>query len=116
MDLKDLWAKSSPAHSEPSVTAGYPLLPHLLDVAAVAAALVTVVPCPVPLPCSMAWISALVGLHEFGKASPGFQRSPRTRGDGPRRTVPGQAPWPGVHVRTAQGAAETNESEWPSQG
>ncbi|MCP9885860.1 CRISPR-associated helicase Cas3' [Synechococcus sp. ATX 2A4] len=53
---------------------GYPLLPHLLDVAAVAEALLPVVPCPVPLPCSSAWVSALAGLHDFGKASPGFQR------------------------------------------
>ncbi len=73
MRLSDLWAKSPPALSESSV-AGYPLLPHLLDVASVAEALLSVVPCPVPLPCSMAWVCALVGLHDFGKASPGFQR------------------------------------------
>ncbi len=42
-------------------------------VAAVATCLLAVVPCPVALPMAAAWIAALVGLHDFGKASPGFQ-------------------------------------------
>jgi CRISPR-associated endonuclease/helicase Cas3 len=53
---------------------GYPLLPHLLDVAAVASVLLPAVNCPGALPCSEGWISALVGFHDLGKASPGFQR------------------------------------------
>lgn len=52
---------------------GYPLLPHMLDVAAVGAVLLRGIPCPVPAPCSEEWISALVGMHDLGKASPGFQ-------------------------------------------
>lgn len=71
--LLALWAKSPAVMSEGG-SGGYPLLPHLVDVAAVAEALQSVVPCPVPLPCSPAWVSALAGLHDFGKASPGFQR------------------------------------------
>lgn len=69
----ELWAKSPPRIPSEDQD-GYPLLPHLLDVAAVASVLLPVVPCPVPLPCSEAWIVALVGLHDFGKATPGFQR------------------------------------------
>ena len=52
---------------------GYPLLPHLLDVAAVAMELQLLVPCPVALPCSTEWLAALVGFHDLGKATPGFQ-------------------------------------------
>lgn len=66
-----LWAKSPPPDS--TTATGYPLLPHLLDVAAVASALIPSVPCPVALQASEAWIAALVGLHDLGKASPGFQ-------------------------------------------
>ena len=66
-----LWAKSAPP---PGTGSGYPLLQHLLDVAAVARELLEAVPCPIPLPCSRSWISALVGFHDLGKASPGFQR------------------------------------------
>ena len=65
-----LWAKSPP-NGEGD---GYPLLPHLLDVAAVASQLQQTIPCPVPLPCSPAWVSALVGFHDLGKATPGFQQ------------------------------------------
>ena len=49
------------------------MLPHLLDVAAVSASLLNAVPPPVALSMPEAWIAALVGLHDFGKASPGFQ-------------------------------------------
>ena len=65
-----LWAKS-PAKGQSD---GYPLLPHLLDVAAVASKLQQTIPCPVPMPCSPAWVSALVGFHDLGKATPGFQK------------------------------------------
>lgn len=65
-----LWAKS-PAKGQSD---GYPLLPHLLDVAAVASQLQQTIPCPVPLLCSPAWVSALVGFHDLGKATPGFQK------------------------------------------
>ncbi len=77
-----IWAKSpardhssypSTPHGGKEIT-GYPLLPHLLDVAAVASRLQKSIPCPVELPCSEDWISALVGLHDLGKATPGFQR------------------------------------------
>lgn len=68
-----LWAKS-PLRTAGAGEEGYPLLPHLLDVAAVASVLLPTVTCPVPLPCSEAWIAALVGLHDLGKASPQFQR------------------------------------------
>ena len=70
--VDDLWAKSPPGDSDQQES-GYPLLPHLLDVAAVAASLIEAVPCPVPLPMAEPWIVALVGLHDLGKASPGFQ-------------------------------------------
>ena len=66
-----LWAKSAPLTGAGS---GYPLLQHLLDVAAVAHELQDSVPCPIALPCSTSWISALAGFHDLGKASPGFQR------------------------------------------
>ncbi len=65
-----LWAKS-PAKGQSD---GYPLLPHLLDVAAVASELQQTIPSPVPLPCSPEWVSALVGFHDLGKATPGFQK------------------------------------------
>ena len=65
-----LWAKS-PAEGQ---SEGYPLLPHLLDVAAVASELQQVVHCPVPMPCSPSWVTALVGFHDLGKATPGFQK------------------------------------------
>lgn len=67
-----LWAKSPP-HGAEIQEAGYPLLPHLLDVAAVARTLLEAVPCPGAQPIDASWVSALVGLHDFGKASPGFQ-------------------------------------------
>lgn len=67
-----LWAKSPPADG--SFLEGYPLLPHLLDVASVGKVLLSSVPCPAPYALTAEWISALVGLHDLGKASPGFQR------------------------------------------
>lgn len=70
MDISDFWAKSPP---NPDGGKGYPLLQHLLDVAAVGTELLALVPCPVPLPCSTNWASALVGCHDLGKATPGFQ-------------------------------------------
>lgn len=39
-----------------------------------ASLLLPTVPCPVAPPCAECWILALVGLHDLGKASPGFQR------------------------------------------
>jgi CRISPR-associated endonuclease/helicase Cas3 len=72
MDVGLLWAKSPPP--VPERQTGYPLLPHLLDVAAVASMLLPTVPCPVALPCADRWLVSLVGLHDLGKASPGFQR------------------------------------------
>ena len=65
-----LWAKS-PAEGQ---SHGYPLLPHLLDVSAVACVLQKVIPCPIPMPCSPSWVTALVGFHDLGKATPGFQK------------------------------------------
>lgn len=64
-----MWAKSPLLPSQ----IGYSLLPHLLDVAAVASVLLPAVRCPVTPPCVESWIVALVGLHDLGKASPGFQ-------------------------------------------
>ncbi|EWC39876.1 CRISPR-associated helicase/endonuclease Cas3 [Stutzerimonas stutzeri] len=73
---RTLWAKSG----EPT---GHGLLAHLLDVAAVVEALFALEP---PATLSWAaqqfglphavlsrWIAALAGLHDFGKAIPGFQ-------------------------------------------
>lgn len=68
--IEKLWAKSAPEGE----VSGYPLLQHLLDVAAVARELMEMVTCPVPLPCSSSWVAALVGFHDLGKASPGFQK------------------------------------------
>lgn len=66
-----LWAKS-PDRCAGASGSGYPLPQHLLDVAAVAMELQVVVPCPgLSFP---AWAAALVGCHDLGKASPGFQR------------------------------------------
>jgi len=68
--MQSLWAKSP---RSPGDSLGYPLLPHLLDVAAVAMELQSLVPCPVPLPSSTQWLAALVGFHDLGKSTPGFQ-------------------------------------------
>lgn len=71
-----LWAKSDDA-------AGHGLLAHLLDVAAVTETLLTLEPestrqwaaeqFGVPISGVGRWIAALAGLHDFGKAIPGFQ-------------------------------------------
>lgn len=71
MDISLLWAKSPP--SDAIHAGGYPLLPHLIDVAAVGAALLASAPCPLTDLLSDNWIAGLVGLHDLGKASPGFQ-------------------------------------------
>lgn len=68
--MQSLWAKSPRSLGD---SLGYPLLPHLLDVAAVAMELQSLVPCPVPLPSSTQWLAALVGFHDLGKSTPGFQ-------------------------------------------
>ncbi len=79
-----LWAKSPPQEQ----SEGYPLLPHLLDVAAVASVLQKVVPCPVQFPCPAPWVTALVGFHDLGKATPGFQKKLG------RSSVPTYPPFP----------------------
>ena len=56
----ELWAKSPP--TDPAQQEGYPLFPHLLDVATVATCLLAVVPCPVELPMAAAWIAACVAV------------------------------------------------------
>lgn len=71
-----LWAKSGEA-------SGHGLLAHMLDVAAVAETLLAFEPestlrwasSQLGLPWSSCarWVSALAGLHDFGKAIPGFQ-------------------------------------------
>jgi len=73
---RTLWAKSG----DP---VGYGLLAHMLDVAAVAQQIVLREPAQtldwatlqLGLPGKVAhqWLAALVGLHDFGKAIPGFQ-------------------------------------------
>lgn len=76
LSTQALWAKSGEPH-------GHPLLLHMLDVAAVAEALLhrepsatlawTAAPFGLPTPCALRWLAALIGLHDFGKAVPGFQ-------------------------------------------
>ncbi|MDT4825562.1 CRISPR-associated endonuclease/helicase Cas3 [compost metagenome] len=71
-----VWAKSGDGM-------GHGVLAHLLDVAAVAEALLEHEPSStrqwltrtfgLPEESSTRWIAALVGLHDFGKAIPGFQ-------------------------------------------
>lgn len=71
IDVSELWAKSPPSDS--CHVEGYPLLLHLLDVAAVGSALLSAMPSPGLQAIQSGWIEALVGLHDLGKASPGFQ-------------------------------------------
>lgn len=71
-----VWAKSGEGY-------GHGLLAHLLDVAAVAEAILMREPessrrwaaqaLGLPLPRLVRWIAFLAGLHDFGKAIPGFQ-------------------------------------------
>jgi CRISPR-associated endonuclease/helicase Cas3 len=71
-----LWAKSDESH-------GHPILLHMLDVAAVAETLLEREPDNAAWwmveqfgferQHARRWCAALVGLHDFGKASPGFQ-------------------------------------------
>lgn len=71
-----LWAKSGD-------TGGHGLLAHMLDVAAVAEALLAREPdstldwaaqaLGLPAGQGVRWLAALAGLHDFGKAIPGFQ-------------------------------------------
>lgn len=71
-----LWAKSDP-------NSGHGLLAHLLDVAAVTETLLSLEPESTRAWAAVAfglrqdqvprWLSALIGLHDFGKAIPGFQ-------------------------------------------
>ena len=71
-----LWAKSDEQ-------AGHGLLAHMLDVAAVAMTLLEAEPITtlrwaaqglgLPEHAAARWVAALIGLHDFGKATPGFQ-------------------------------------------
>ncbi|WP_308363663.1 MULTISPECIES: CRISPR-associated helicase Cas3' [unclassified Microbulbifer] len=71
-----VWAKSGEGY-------GHGLLAHLLDVAAVAEAILMREPessrrwaaqaLGLPLPNLVRWVAFLAGLHDFGKAIPGFQ-------------------------------------------
>jgi CRISPR-associated endonuclease/helicase Cas3 len=73
---RSVWAKSDDG-------AGHGLLAHLLDVAAVAEVLLMYEPAAtrdmaaralgLPAEVTGRWLAALVGLHDFGKAIPGFQ-------------------------------------------
>ncbi len=71
-----LWAKSGEGQ-------GHPLLAHMLDVAAVAEAILELEPAEthqhlaiqfgLPVEGISRWLATLVGLHDIGKAIPGFQ-------------------------------------------
>ncbi|WP_370548790.1 CRISPR-associated helicase Cas3' (plasmid) [Edwardsiella tarda] len=71
-----LWAKSNDEQ-------GHPLLGHMLDVAAVAEVILELEPCAthsrlagqfgLPVTVTLRWLATLVGLHDIGKAIPGFQ-------------------------------------------
>lgn len=73
---RQLWAKSD-------LATGHGLLAHLLDVAAVAETLLSIEPDSthawaaaafgLPQHQVLRWLSAVIGLHDFGKAIPGFQ-------------------------------------------
>lgn len=65
------WGKSAP---EESGGCGHSLLPHLLDVAAVARVLLErFIPPPALQEFRAEVLAALAGLHDYGKAIPGFQ-------------------------------------------
>ena len=66
------WAKSAPATS--TTCHGHALLSHLLDVAAVARVLLErFIPPPALQAFRAEVLAALAGLHDYGKAIPGFQ-------------------------------------------
>lgn len=75
--LDALWAKSSS-------TGGLPVMRHMADVSAVATALFETLPrarqqraadaLGVSVTQASSWISAIVGAHDIGKATPGFQQ------------------------------------------
>lgn len=75
-DLECLWAKSSSA-------GGLPLIRHMLDVASVAWVLMDELPASaiarrasqisMEIADARAWFAALIGCHDLGKATPGFQ-------------------------------------------
>jgi CRISPR-associated endonuclease/helicase Cas3 len=66
------WAKSAPATS--TTCHGHALLSHLLDVAAVARVLLErFIPPPALQEFRAEVLAALAGLHDYGKAIPGFQ-------------------------------------------
>jgi CRISPR-associated endonuclease/helicase Cas3 len=91
-DPRRLWGKLGPSASAPAPTPYHPLLCHLIDVAAVAEAMWDAV-----LPLSgrrwlaaalgldgqedgaRAWVSAIAGLHDLGKACPAFQLRPEAK-------------------------------------
>lgn len=73
--VRSIWAKSGEPH-------GHGLLCHMLDVAAVAFVLLEYCPTEqaqlahwfaLPAPHVRRWLACLVGLHDLGKAIPGFQ-------------------------------------------
>ena len=74
--VRVLWAKSGEGN-------GHSLLAHMLDVAAVAEAILQLEPAAthrhlsktfgLTLETTLRWLAALVGLHDVGKAIPGFQ-------------------------------------------
>jgi CRISPR-associated endonuclease/helicase Cas3 len=78
-----LWGKADPARVAPGATAWHPLLCHLLDVAACAERLLLDVRTDrlralsstlgLPDDAALAWARFFVGLHDVGKATPGFQ-------------------------------------------
>ncbi|PJK08192.1 CRISPR-associated helicase/endonuclease Cas3 [Lysobacteraceae bacterium NML120232] len=77
---RSIWAKSSNSDDQPE---GHGLLAHMLDVAAVAQSILerespraldwAATAFGLPRSSCQRWLAALAGLHDFGKAIPGFQ-------------------------------------------